>query len=71
MEEYKQNFYKNHGRVWEYQNKRLEEDYVDFIALREKDDPEVLQEQTEEAFGRKFLDYFKDIKNKKPTTAIN
>jgi len=43
--------------------------------MREKDDPDVLQEQTNDKFERKFTDYFVDLKNKmssdKNNTAIN
>jgi hypothetical protein len=31
MDEYKENFKKNHGKAWEFQNSRLEKDYVEFI----------------------------------------
>jgi len=65
MLEFKDKFYRSTGRVWEFQNKRLEDDYIDFINAQEHQDPDVIKEKTAEAFDTKFKDFFIKIKTQR------
>lgn len=65
MEEFKVHFYKNTGRNWEFQNKRLEDDYIDFINAQEHQDPDLIKEKTAEAFDGQFKEFFIKIKNQR------
>lgn len=41
MEQYKKQFYEKHKVKWEFQNSRLENDYVDYIFKMEKKDEQL------------------------------
>ena len=65
MEEYKRKFYERTNRNWEFQNSRLEDDYIHFFRDQQKTDVDYIQEKTAEAFDTKFAVYFKRIKDAK------
>lgn len=63
MDEYKENFKKNHGKAWEFQNQRLEEDYIQFMYQQEEIDPEAITDNIDDKY-KKFLDISMQIKQK-------
>ena len=61
MDEYKAKFFKETGQKWEFQNKRLEDDYIDFVHAAEENDADAIKEKTEDKIEEKFKDFFKNV----------
>lgn len=62
MMQYKIDFYKKHKRKWEYQNKTLEEEYMDYITKQNNTD-EVIQANLQIDRENGFQDYIDRIQN--------
>ena len=71
MEEFKREFYQKHERNWEFQNSRLEEDYIDFFRAQQLKDVDYIKEKTAEQFESKFAVFWQRIKTEKTGNAIN
>jgi len=63
MESYKRHFYEQTGVKWEYQNSRLEADYIDFIHTQEELDTDAIKEKTADSIDSKLKDFYMNIKN--------
>lgn len=66
MDAFKEQFYRDTGKKWEFQNARLEADYVDFIESQEIGDPDVQKDKKVEEINEK-MNFFlqKVVKHKK------
>lgn len=61
MDEYKAKFARETGRKWEFQNKRLEDDYMDYVHAAEENDTDAIKEKTVDKIDDKFKDFFKSV----------
>lgn len=69
MEEYKQKFFRETGQKWEFQNTRLEEDYIDFVHAQEANDVDAIKEKTVDTIDDKFKSFFKNIQQHRKDNA--
>lgn len=61
MDQYKREFYEKTGVKWEFQNPRLEADYIDFIHTQEILDNDVQQEKKTDEIEGRMKDFFTNV----------
>lgn len=65
MEEYKKQFYANTGIQWQFQNKKLEDDYADFMHSQEATDPDAIKEKATDDINAGFKNFFQRVQDQR------
>jgi hypothetical protein len=69
MKQFKENFKKNTGNEWKFQDKQLEDQYTDFIHAQEATDPDVIKDKTMDDINEGFKNFFNRVQQHKKQSA--
>ena len=61
MEAFQNKFKQETGKAWEFQNARLEHDYVDYVHSQESNDPDFIKDKTIDDVNENFGRFLKRI----------